>query len=637
MTGMVLGKRYEIIEEIGNGGMARVFKAKCRLLNRFVAIKILKPEFAKDSEFLARFNTEAQAAAALSHQNIVSIFDVGRENDIEYIVMEYVEGITLKEYIKKNKMLSWQETVDFSIQICKALKCAHSNGIIHRDIKPQNIIYTPDNILKVTDFGIARAVTTSSITITGNTMGSVHYLSPEQARGGYTDAKSDIYSLGIVMYEMVTGKLPFDGDNPVSVAIKQIQEKPVSPKEYNIALPLAVESIILKAMNKDQSKRYQTANDMLIDLEKAKISPNSELITDNEDDSGQTKKIPVVNIDEKAPSSSPSSSSTAKRPSAESKPDGGGMNKAEKKAVVWAVITSVVLVAALIIGTISVIFPDIFSRSANLIEVPDLIGKNFAEAKEYYKDKDITLTLLQTVDSSEYDKDEIIDQNPKAGKMVKLPIEIEVTVSGGIKEFKLANYERKGFIETKLALEKMGATVKEEREESDTIAEGMIIRTSPGANAPIKEGDTVTLYVSSGAGEKMVLMPYLVGLSLQQAKKTIAENDLLEGEIKEVYSNAPKGEVTEQNIAPNTKVKAYERVNLSISKGKEPNTKSVGITVPQSKDKTSIKVVQDGIVIHDAVHSKSEEAFSLTVSGTGTVNLEVYYDGVLARTMTVNL
>lgn len=637
MTGMVLGKRYEIIEEIGNGGMARVFKAKCRLLNRFVAIKILKPEFAKDSEFLARFNTEAQAAAALSHQNIVSIFDVGRENDIEYIVMEYVEGITLKEYIKKNKMLSWQETVDFSIQICKALKCAHSNGIIHRDIKPQNIIYTPDNILKVTDFGIARAVTTSSITITGNTMGSVHYLSPEQARGGYTDAKSDIYSLGIVMYEMVTGKLPFDGDNPVSVAIKQIQEKPVSPKEYNIALPLAVESIILKAMNKDQSKRYQTANDMLIDLEKAKISPNSELITDNEDDSGQTKKIPVVNIDEKAPSSSSSSSSTAKRPSAESKPDGGGMNKAEKKAVVWAVITSVVLVAALIIGTISVIFPDIFSRSANLIEVPDLIGKNFAEAKEYYKDKDITLTLLQTVDSSEYDKDEIIDQNPKAGKMVKLPIEIEVTVSGGIKEFKLANYERKGFIETKLALEKMGATVKEEREESDTIAEGMIIRTSPGANAPIKEGDTVTLYVSSGAGEKMVLMPYLVGLSLQQAKKTIAENDLLEGEIKEVYSNAPKGEVTEQNIAPNTKVKAYERVNLSISKGKEPNTKSVGITVPQSKDKTSIKVVQDGIVIHDAVHSKSEEAFSLTVSGTGTVNLEVYYDGVLARTMTVNL
>ena len=183
LTGMVLGKRYEIIEEIGNGGMARVFKAKCRLLNRFVAIKILKPEFAKDSEFLARFNTEAQAAAALSHQNIVSIFDVGRENDIEYIVMEYVEGITLKEYIKKNKMLSWQETVDFSIQICKALKCAHSNGIIHRDIKPQNIIYTPDNILKVTDFGIARAVTTSSITITGNTMGSVHYLSPEQARG----------------------------------------------------------------------------------------------------------------------------------------------------------------------------------------------------------------------------------------------------------------------------------------------------------------------------------------------------------------------------------------------------------------------------------------------------------------------
>lgn len=630
MTGMVLGERYEIIEEIGNGGMAHVYKARCRLLNRFVAVKILRQEFAKDREFLARFNAEAQAAAALSHQNIVSIYDVGREGDIEYIVMEYVEGMTLKEYIQKNKILSWQKTVDFAIQICSALICAHGNGIVHRDIKPQNIIITPDRVLKVTDFGIARAATASSVTITGNAMGSVHYLSPEQARGGYTDFKSDIYSLGIVMYEMVTGRLPFEGDTPVSIAIKQIQEKPVSPKEYNIAVPLAVEGIILKALNKDQSQRFQTAGEMMRELQQAKIQPEAAIdaAEAGDIDNGQTKKIPVV-----TPNNNGNPKPTPPPPPRRD----GKMDKSEKKAVVWAVITSVVLVCALIVGAIAVLVPGAFGGSSDVISVPDLEGKAYEDVKDAYAGQGISITPVQTVSSDKYEKGAIVSQNPKAGKQVKAPFEIEVTLSGGIKAITLENYERKSFIETKLALEGMGIKVSEVKEESDTIAEGMIIRTSPGANAALKEGDTVVLYVSSGAGEKKVLMPNLVELSLQQAKKLIAENSLLEGTITEVASNKPKGTVVEQGVPANSEVKAYSRIDLSVSKGEELKSKPISITVPQTSETTSVKVVQDGTVIHNEVHRRSEGAFDIVIKGNGAVKLEVYYDNVLSKTMMVNL
>ena len=273
MIGMILGNRYEIIKEIGSGGMANVYLAQCRLLNRYVAVKVLKSEFVNDQEFLARFNKEAQAAAAISSPNIVGVHDVGHDGDTHYIVMEYVEGQTLKEYIDENGMLSWQETVEYATQICSALDKAHKNNIVHRDIKPQNIIITNDGVLKVTDFGIARASSNETLNVGESTMGSVHYFSPEQARGGYTDAKSDLYSLGVVMYEMVTGILPFTGETPIAIAIKHMQQKPISPKEFNISVPLAVEAIILKAMSKEQSLRYQSAAEMLADLHKVFNEP----------------------------------------------------------------------------------------------------------------------------------------------------------------------------------------------------------------------------------------------------------------------------------------------------------------------------------------------------------------------------
>jgi len=630
VIGRVLGKRYEIIEQIGEGGMANVYKARCRLLNRFVAVKILRPEFAKDNEFLTRFNIEAQAAAALSHQNIVSIYDVGREDGIEYIVMEYIEGLTLKDYIKENKILSWQQSADFALQICRALICAHNSGIVHRDIKPQNIIITADHVLKVTDFGIARAATASSATITGSTMGSVHYLSPEQARGGYTDFKSDIYSLGIVLYEMVTGKLPFVGGNTVSIAIKQIQETPIPPKEHNIAVPLAVENIILKAMNKDQTKRYQSASDMLRDLERAKTNPESEITTIEINENDRTKKIPVVPVDTppiKKTGSGAYNAHTVKE-------DG----KQNKKVVVWATITALVLVAAFVIGVASILYPGMFGNvGADEIEVPDLLGKTYEDIKDLYKKQNVTITPIQTVSSSEYGEGKITSQNPRAGKPVKLPLEIEVIISKGLDEIRLSNYERKGFFETKLALEDMGIIVKEEREESDTIAEGIITRTSPGANSTVKEGDTVTLYVSSGAGEQKTLVPNLVELNVQLARKILSDNNLLEGDITEVYSSKSVGTVTDQSVPANTEVKAYSRVDLFVSKGEQQKTKTVTITVPQDREKTKIKVVADGLTIHEAVHTKTEGAFNITISGKDSVALEIYYDDSLSHTMPVAL
>jgi serine/threonine protein kinase len=296
MEGIILGNRYKIIEKIGSGGMACVYKAKCQLLNRYVAVKILKPEFIDDEEFVKRFRIEAQAAASLSHPNIVSVYDVGKEDDIHYIVMEYIDGVTLNNYIMNKKRLNWREAVKITIQICSAIELAHSNYVIHRDIKPQNIMLTKDGRVKVTDFGIARAATSATITMAGNTMGSVHYFSPEQARGGYIDEKSDLYSIGIVFYEMVTGKLPFDGDAPVAVALKHLQSEPKLPSELVPGLRKGINDIIVKAMQKDVKRRYQTATDMLSDLYSVLEDPNFRVSEKPETKKMATRRMEAINI-----------------------------------------------------------------------------------------------------------------------------------------------------------------------------------------------------------------------------------------------------------------------------------------------------------------------------------------------------
>ena len=295
LEGKLLGNRYEIIEKVGNGGMATVYRAEDKVLKRQVAVKVLKDEFTTDEEFIKRFEIEAQSAARLAHPNIVSIYDVGSEDNLYYIVMELIRGKTLKEIIVEERgPLPWKWSVNIAIQIASALEMAHKNNIIHRDIKPHNIIITEDGIAKVTDFGIAKAVSNSTITAFGTTLGSVHYFSPEHARGGYTDAKSDLYSLGVVMYEMVTGRVPFDADTPVSVALKHMQEEPEEPIELNPNLPSSVNKIIMKALKKDTTLRYQTASDMLVDLKKALKDPSGDFVDDKEyDPTAKTQKIDV--------------------------------------------------------------------------------------------------------------------------------------------------------------------------------------------------------------------------------------------------------------------------------------------------------------------------------------------------------
>ena len=295
LEGKVIGNRYEIIKKIGVGGMATVYKAKCNILKRYVAVKVLRDEFTTDEEFIKRFNTEAQAAASLTHPNIVSIYDVGHEDNIYYIVMELVQGKTLKDIINEDGALPWKWALNVSIQVASALEMAHKNNIVHRDIKPHNIIITEDGIAKVTDFGIAKAVSNSTITAFGTTIGSVHYFSPEHARGGYTDAKSDLYSLGVVMYEMLTGRVPFDADTPVSVALKHMQEKPVEPMKLNPTIPYAVNKIIMKAMEKDPNERYQSATEMLKDLSLALKNPDGDFVKEKNFENEYTQRITTLN------------------------------------------------------------------------------------------------------------------------------------------------------------------------------------------------------------------------------------------------------------------------------------------------------------------------------------------------------
>ena len=294
LVGKYIGSRYEILEKIGNGGMATVYKAKCHVLNRYVAVKVLKEEFTTDEEFIRRFNVEAQSAAGLTHPNIVSVYDVGHEDGIYYIVMELIQGKTLKQIINEDGALPWKWSVNIAIQIASALEAAHKNNIVHRDIKPHNIIITEDGVAKVTDFGIAKAVSNSTITAFGTTIGSVHYFSPEHARGGFTDAKSDLYSLGVVMYEMLTGRVPFDADTPVSIALKHMQEKAVEPIKLNPSIPFAVNQIIVKAMQKEPSMRYQSATEMLKDLSMALKNPEGGFVTEENIDSNYTQRIGTI-------------------------------------------------------------------------------------------------------------------------------------------------------------------------------------------------------------------------------------------------------------------------------------------------------------------------------------------------------
>ena len=518
LVGKVLADRYEIREEIGKGGMAHVYKAWCNLLNRYVAIKVLKEEFRNDKEFIHRFNVEAQAAAGISNLHVVSIYDVGYQDGFYYIVMEYIEGVILKEYISEKGSLPWREAVSIAAQICEGLAAAHKANVVHRDIKPQNIIMTPDGILKVTDFGIARASSQATTTTTGGqAIGTVHYISPEQARGGYTDQRTDIYSLGVVLYEMLAGKMPFEGESPVAVAIKHIQEKPMPIREIRADVPRAVEAITLKAMEKEQNARYATAEEFLDDLNRALNDPGA--ITagaKDEDEMGSTIKMDSIDdktidayekahpVEKKVEQTSEKRERVSTREARRMREIEAQKKKAQKKKdrlITWGAVVAALLVVGLLWFGFSAITGGSIRLSDDKVEIPNLVGMDIEKARDQYRDYSIVL-----VDEKKSDKKDgtILEQTPKGNEEVFASenMVIQVVVSVGKESVEVPDYVEMKSDKAQTKVKKDGFQVNVEERYSDSAEEGVVFAQEPVAGTTVSEGTLVTLFVSKGEKEE---------------------------------------------------------------------------------------------------------------------------------------
>ncbi|SHF31951.1 protein kinase domain-containing protein [Caloramator proteoclasticus] len=537
LIGTTLGGRYIIVEQIGEGGMAIVYKAKDQLLNRYVAVKILKQEFTQDEEFVKKFKRESIAAASLTHPNIVSIFDVGEQDNIYYIVMEYIKGQTLKEYIKSNGKIGYKRVLDITLQIAMALDNAHKNGVVHRDIKPHNIVVTEEGTIKVTDFGIARASTVATVTNTNKVLGSVHYLSPEQAKGGFSDHRTDIYSLGVVMYEMLTGRLPFDAESPISVAIKHIQEDITEPIAIDTSIPKTVNDIVKKALQKDMFKRYQSAKELVDDIIKVKENPNA--VINNFDETQSTRIIDVKEVDKVL------------------------KNKKKKSIIKPLFITLSVLVVLFTAGYI------ILSKNFVVkdVEVPNIIGLNEEEAKLKLE----PLRLKLEVEGKEYsDKPEgtIIKMYPEDGIKVKEGSTIRVKLSAGQKKVIVPDLKGLDLLEAEILLKNNGLKRGSiERKYSDEVEKNRIMDQDPKPNTEIIEGAEVNIVISDGKEEKFTKVPILLGRSIEEAKAQLQAANLVLGNITYGYdSKYIEDVIISQDVAAGVTVKEGTMINVVINK-----------------------------------------------------------------------
>ena len=641
LEGKVLGNRYEIIEKVGNGGMATVYKAEDKVLKRNVAVKILRDEFTTDEEFIKRFEIEAQSAARLVHPNIVSIFDVGVEENLYYIVMELIQGKTLKEIIIEERgPLPWKWSVNVAIQIASALEMAHKNNIIHRDIKPHNIIITEDGIAKVTDFGIAKAVSNSTITAFGTTIGSVHYFSPEHARGGFTDAKSDLYSLGVVMYEMVTGKVPFDADTPVSVALKHMQEDPEEPIELNPNLPGAVNKIIMKALKKDTTLRYQTASEMLSDLRRALKNPDGEFVDDREyDETAKTQKINTDlygNIEE---------DSKAKNKKGKKE---GKFKKFIKEHKALSIVIGLVLLFALSLGG-TLAFLNLTNPPE--VELPNLVGMSKEEAQKEAENLKLKFEIKEEEFNKEVPEGYIISQDPKYIEKynVKEGSTITVVVSKGQEKTKVPNVKGKSQEEALQLLEEANLKAEIIEETSKTVKEGYVISQETEPDEEAFAGDTVKIHVSKGTGIKQVNVVSVIGQNEANAKTTLTGLGLKVNVAYEEDTSKADGIVLKQSIEGGKTVNEGTTITITVNKIAEMKEVSVTVNVKSllggniyeetsnttnsSSDKkvkkVNLKVVVGDDKIYSGTVSASETSIKATTKGTGTKEIKVYIDDVV--------
>ncbi|GAA4871128.1 serine/threonine protein kinase PrkC [Paenibacillus vulneris] len=623
MIGKQLGGRYEIIERVGGGGMAIVYKGLDILLHRHVAVKVLRQQYVHDEEFIQRFRREAQAAASLSHSNVVSIYDVGQEEDIHYIVMEYIEGTTLNELIKEKAPLQVEEAVHIASQICDALDHAHHNQIIHRDIKPHNILIGKNGRVKVTDFGIARAVTSSTITQTGSVVGSVHYFSPEHAKGTFTGEQSDLYSLGIVMYQMLTGRLPFLGESPISVALKHLQEEVEDPRKVNPLIPQSVENIILKAMRKNPSERYRSAKQMLDDLDscllphrrnEAKINFQDE----DELDEEKTRIIPAIrpgqylaetddDEEEQVKPAEPAANSVKKK-------------KAWVKPLIWIVVLLLVLGAMwYAVGAVKTKF------TVQDVDVPYVVNLPVAEAQAKIAAAQLEAVVVQE-NSKEVAKDIVIRQNPQNQKL-KVHSKVTITVSKGIEKQKMPNVVGAKLSDAKTAIMALGISddrIKTEQAYIDREP-GTVIKQTPGQDEEIDPvTGTVSLVISKG--RESISMPDLVGLTEAEAKSKLAVNNLklaADGITYETSYKQPKGKVITQfpykykdEVPPGTDIK------LIISSGYPEEAGPMTVTVPIKPAKEG-KASTIKILLSDAAYDNFDykTLTNVTKATTADVNL----------------
>ena len=641
LEGKLLGNRYEIIEKIGSGGMATVYKARCLVLKRYVAVKVLREEYTTDNEFIKRFNTEAESAASLTHPNIVSVYDVGKEGNLYYIVMELIKGKTLKEIILEDGKMGWKWSVKIARQIASALETAHRNNIIHRDIKPHNIIITEEEVAKVTDFGIAKAVSNSTITAFGTTIGSVHYFSPEHAKGGYTDAKSDLYSLGVVIYEMVTGKVPFDADTPVSVALKHMQEKPVEPIKLNPAIPQSLNDLIMKAMEKEPSMRYNTATEMIQDLDR--IIKNPEV--------GVTRNTPVNNAAQKI----------EEDPKTKKNGKFAKFKKflQEHKAVKIALIVVIFLVV--FFASIGITMFALNAGKAKDVTLPDFSNLTVEEARQKAEEANLSIEVAEEKYDVEIEEGKIISQDPKyqPNFTVKEGTTIKVVVSKGQEIVTVTKLVGKTKDEAIKELKELGLEAKIEEDYNDDIEAGIVVEQSIAEGEEVLAGSQITLKVSLGI--EQVEVPDLTGLTEDEAKAKIEESKLkYKATYKITDSSKGKG-VVEQSISPHSFVDKNSEITITINEYQEIKRGTINIDVASliqykptyqkvideetgeekevlvpPKQVTLVVTVNDEQVESKQV-SEDETNFTVGFDGEGTVRIKVIIDGSTKATKDLNL
>ena len=561
MIGTMLSNRYEIMEKIGEGGMAEVYKAKCHKLNRFDAIKILKKEYAKDVDLVEKFKREATAIANLSDNNIVNIFDVGSQDDINYIVMEYVKGKTLKQIIRENGKLNYEKAMDIATQIAKALDCAHRNNIIHRDIKPQNILVTEEGLVKVTDFGIAKSPDSATITNSGKILGSAHYFSPEQAKGTYVDGRTDIYSLGIVLYEMVTGRVPFDAESPVSVALKHIQEPVVPPKQINDRIPESLNRLILKCIEKEPIRRYQSIKDLLSDLIKIQKDSNYEIVSNSLDDDF-TRVMQPVNVGEQD----------------DDDDNNDRKNKLSSKKKKY-IIFSLIGVLVICLGVLSAAILSKINTSSNKpssnkdeVAVPSIKGLSLEEAKKALEAKNLKLV---EAGSRKSDKPEntVLECYPEEGQNVKIGTEVRVIISGGVSSEKVPDLKGvdKNSAQDMLKAYDLELVVKDYAF-NDTVPKDAVISQDPAMDTEVKKGGKVNVILSKGPEIKLTKVPEVKGLDIAKAEELITKTYKLsiKKTIIKTQDKDLDNKVESQSIPAGTEVKEGTTVDVKYYVYEEP-------------------------------------------------------------------